>query len=369
MYQDKIYIKISPEVISNDIFKICYPSGDTYDSGCTFVYSSMTDVLSGGTNGDSILTGLTIPIVLTENINDIGYYSVFDGNLLQSDVVNNFIFSAETFFPFRIYFYNTSQKNYKNFLKLSSYTVDWGDGTPPLIITQFSPYYVYHDYLNPGKYKITLTQKNPWGVNTVIKNVTIPFSDVTITNPNGTAYFTSNIGSWSATPISYNFIFSGDSENNINAQATENYLNVPFYITGETKSRITELSQYGPQPYIQNKAVFDGSNNFFGMIDSITPDYTGYTIQSTKYLDLSDGKTLFFSLSSGLTSSWMVEEPITKDEALMNIVSSPAVQSDIYIERGKNSVLERIQRLGEINSVGDLTIYGYGFFNFKNEGY
>jgi len=42
----------------------------------------MTDILSGGTYNsgttqyDSLLTGLTIPILLTENVNDIGYYSI-----------------------------------------------------------------------------------------------------------------------------------------------------------------------------------------------------------------------------------------------------------------------------------------------------
>jgi hypothetical protein len=58
---------------------------------------------------------------------------------------------------------------------------------------------------------------------------------------------------------------------------------------------------------------------------------------------------------------------MTKNEALMNIVSDPQVQSDVYIERGNNSALERIQRLGEVDNIGDLENYGYGFFNFVNQ--
>ena len=39
MEQEKYYIKISPESISKEIFKVCYPSGATFHSGCTYVYS------------------------------------------------------------------------------------------------------------------------------------------------------------------------------------------------------------------------------------------------------------------------------------------------------------------------------------------
>jgi hypothetical protein len=47
----------------------------------------------------------------------------------------------------------------------------------------------------------------------------------------------------------------------------------------------------------------------------------------------------------------------------MNVISEAEVQSNIFIERGKNSALEMIERLGEINSVGDLEEYGYKFYN------
>ena len=124
MEQEKYYIKISPESISKDIFKVCYPSGATFDSGCTYVYSSMTELLSGGTYNqttgkhDSLLTGLTIPIVFTETAVDIGYYSVFDGAIMQSDVVKNFVFSSTTSLPYTYYFYNTSEHELKNYLQL-----------------------------------------------------------------------------------------------------------------------------------------------------------------------------------------------------------------------------------------------------------
>ncbi|MFN9907948.1 MAG: hypothetical protein ACK56F_17760, partial [bacterium] len=96
-------------------------------------------------------------------------------------------------------------------------------------------------------------------------------------------------------------------------------------------------------------------------------DYTGYTIDNVNYVDFPDGTTIYVLESSGLTSNWMVEEPITKDESLLNIVYAPQVQSNVFIERGKNSVLERIERLGEVDNIGDLINYGYGFFNVVNQ--
>jgi hypothetical protein len=364
MNEDRYYIKISPEVIGGDIFKECYPSGQTYSSGCTYVYSGMSQILSGGTNGESLLSGLTIPILITENAVDVGFYSIFDGNLLQSDVVKNFVFSAQTTTPKRYYFYNTSDQKYKNYLKFSSFEVDWGDGVSGQTITTLSPSYIYHDYINNGTYTITLTQKNPWGVNTVKKSIVVPFTGTTIPNPNGTAYFTSNVGAWSATPISYDYIFTGDSENNVASQVSSNYTTTPFLITGNTQSRITELQSYGKNPYVLNKTIKDKNNQFFGIITAMTPTYTGYTIQDTQYLDFIDGTTSYLAYSSGLIPDWLVAEPIVKDESLINIVYQPEVQSDVYIERGKNSALERIERLGEVDNIGDLTNYGYGFFNF-----
>jgi hypothetical protein len=59
----------------------------------------------------------------------------------------------------------------------------------------------------------------------------------------------------------------------------------------------------------------------------------------------------------------MVQEPIVKDELLLGIISQPEVQSNVFIERGKNSALERVQRIGEVDNLGDLIKYGYRFFN------
>ena len=57
MKQEKYYFKISPGVLKDDIIP------ESYDGNNFGVYSAMTEILSGGTNGSSILTGLTLPIL------------------------------------------------------------------------------------------------------------------------------------------------------------------------------------------------------------------------------------------------------------------------------------------------------------------
>jgi hypothetical protein len=58
---------------------------------------------------------------------------------------------------------------------------------------------------------------------------------------------------------------------------------------------------------------------------------------------------------------------ITKNEGLINVIDQPEVQTNVFIERGKQGVLEYIERIGEIDNVGDLEKYGYGFFNVKKD--
>ena len=69
--------------------------------------------------------------------------------------------------------------------------------------------------------------------------------------------------------------------------------------------------------------------------------------------------------SSGLTSNDIIANAITKQEVLLDIVSSPEIQTEIFIDRGKISAFEGLQRLGEVDNLGDLARYGYGFFKIN----
>ena len=54
---------------------------------------------------------------------------------------------------------------------------------------------------------------------------------------------------------------------------------------------------------------------------------------------------------------------LTKNEVLMGVISEAEIQSNVFIERGKMSALESMNRLGEVDNVGDLEKYGYKFFD------
>jgi hypothetical protein len=386
--ESKIYnIRISPEVISNDLFVVPFLGGNSptiepdpcctitttqttfRNTGFTYVYSSMTEVLTSGTNGNSLLTGLTIPIMLTQSAVDFGYYSVFDGMILQQDVMTNFVFSGSPYFPFNftVNLYNTSEIELKKYLSFSNYQIDWGDGT----VTPVGPYtstpYSHTYPPSPAEYTITMSGMSPWGYNTIKKTITIPFSSVTINNPNGTAFFTPLGGSWSGSALNYNYIYSGDSDCDTSLDGFNNFLgNEPLIITGYSKSGLSDLEVYGKRTSLYD-GKYDigtqvtGSSGTIGTFWGPNPNgYTAYTINGVDYYDYPDGTTLF--IVSGVSQIDMVCSAITKNEALLNVIDEPVIQTNVFVERGKNSGIETLVRLGEVDNLGDLDNYGYGFF-------
>lgn len=355
---DTYNIVISPQTIKGDLNTIKY-------SGVSVgIYSAMTQVVSAGPNGSSTLTGLTIPILLRQSTIDSGYFTPFDGLIYQQDVVTNFIFSSTTSSPYTYVVYNTSSE-YQKFIELSKYTIDWGDGSPLEIITGYTPTYKSHTYPTGNrKYTINLEQINPWGKVDVYKTISTPFKNPIIYNPKGRVFFTSNVGSWSATPISYDYIFSGDAVNTVQSELSSNYVSVPFTVSSETKSRLTELRLYGSTPYQVGVPIIQ-NGEIYGAVTNINPVYTAYTIQNVDYYDYNNGLTLSFVGSSGFTEDNITAQPIVKDESLIKVIDQAQIQTDVFVERGKNSAFERVQRLGEVDNLGDLINYGYGFFNVE----
>ena len=354
--EDLYNIIISPETIKGDLSTV------TYSGVSVGVYSAMTQVVSSGTDGSSTLTGLTIPILIRQTAVDVGYYSPFDGAILQKDVVANFIFSSTTSNPYVYNVYNTSSE-FQKFLDLSAYKVDWGDNSPKQTITNYTPDSLSHTYATAeAQYTIVLEQTNPWGVTKVAKTITTPYENVVINNPNGEAFFIPAGGNWLNTPISYDYIFSGDAVNEISAQTSNNYVTVPFTISGITKSRITELALYGTPKYQVGVPVIK-NGQIWGAISDMNLIFTAYTVQEVNYYDYNDGTTIFFEQSSGFTENNLSQRPITKEEVLLRVIDQPQIQTNVFVERGKNSAYERIQRLGEVDNLGDMINYGYGFFN------
>ena len=356
MSDQNYYIKISPENLKSDIVQKTY-SGNTFG-----VYSGLTQILSGGTGGQSLLNDLSIPILFTESYKDMGFYTPFDGFILQKDVVTNFIVSGSPDNVYTVILVNTAEQT-KKFLKLANYVVNWGDGSADI----FGPDTEMLEHTYPSseqKYTVSLIQKNPWGVTEIKKEVSIPHGSISINNTNDQITFTTGQGNFSGYPINYNYIFTGDSENTIQAQTSNNFTTIPFTITGFTTSKLNDLKLYGPIKF-NPSVVVKKYGQEYGQINEITEEYTAYTINNVQYYDYNNKTTLFFVESSGLTENMLEELPITKEEVLMGVVNSPEIQSGIFIERGKDTAFEALQRLGEVDNIGDLISYGYGFFKIN----
>jgi hypothetical protein len=331
----------------------------------TKVQLSMSQILSGGTDGVSTLTDLSIPILLTQTFNDIGYYDLFDGGIYQKDVVNNFIYSSTTENPYDFYFYNTSEKDLKKYLKITNYFLDWGDGSPITQLTGSGP--ILHNYPNgQTAYTISLSGVSIWGITISQSIISTPYTLATPSNPNGTYFFIPNSGSWSGIPISYEYLTNYDNSNNINDYVGSNFVTTPIILSSQTKSSLTDLLQYGTVKYKQNqqvKVLGDVFGTYWGR--SNTDPYVSYTIDGIDYYDYDDGTTMSIVQSSGLIPQWLTMSGITKQEALMNSVDPIQIQSNVFIERGRVSPFERIERLGEVTSTGGITKYGYKFFNVQ----
>ena len=72
---------------------------------------------------------------------------------------------------------------------------------------------------------------------------------------------------------------------------------------------------------------------------------------------------------TGTTSGYTKEEGfntvLTRNEHFLGFIEDPIIYSDIFVERGKQNVMEKNLRLGEIDNTGELDIYGNGFYTVR----
>lgn len=315
----------------------------------------------------SLLNDMSIPILLKQSFEDIGYYSPFDGNISQLNKTLNFIFSANTLNPYSICVSNTSDTSLV-YTEETNYIIDWGDGSAAQNITVFFPESLCHLY-NPdgptGTYNISLTGTNKLGNFLVSKSITVPYDIVESANPFGTVYFVSNSGSWGTTPTEQNYINFLDANNTITGQVSSNFVSVPFVVSGFTESKLNDLKGFGINPFVVGKTI-TLSNGDTGQVTFLGPEYTAYTINNLQYFDFPSNISVFYANSSGFTDTMLTQSAITKFEYLMNVIEEPIIQTNVFIERGKNTGLESFRRIGEVSNIVALQDYGYKFFELRN---
>jgi len=245
------------------------------------------------------LTGFTVPIIITEDFNDIGVYTPFDGLAIQRNIINNFIYIANNL---TVEVYNTSDLEFKRFLTFGDYTVYWGDGNSSTL-TIGGPQLSTHTYGGAGSYTITLQQANPWGITKMQKIIKLPYTaQINIPNPFGVVEIhPPNLGD----PIACNsiyqsYLFSGDSNPDVYDFLSFNYVSVPYSVTGyTTNSRLSLFKQYGTNGIPLTGITTELVDEALGYIVDVTSTYTSYTVNNITYTDFKNGKTYFNAHSSG----------------------------------------------------------------------
>ena len=113
-----------------------------------------------------------VKLFMSQDFNDIGHYTVFDGNISQKDVFSNFLFTSFTNYDVRVF--NTTDFSYYKHTLPSNFTIDWGDGSAPstLIYPNLSDVHSYPNF--PQTYMVTITQQTPWGPQSISKSLTVP---------------------------------------------------------------------------------------------------------------------------------------------------------------------------------------------------
>ena len=147
-------------------------------------------------------------------------------------------------------------------------------------------------------------------------------------------------------------------------------------ITGESKSRLSELEKYTVTGNFFNKYILSNSSDTDGVNQgasnlSSDPQKIVYYLGGIKFVDYitSNGttRTVFNFEGQGYNSPDFINTPIIKDPDKINLISKPKVDSDVFIIRQELSAFDKNYKLKNIRSLVELTTYAGGrFFNIVN---
>jgi hypothetical protein len=295
--------------------------------------------------------GYNIPIYLESHTDELGVMVGFDGDIEQVEQIVNFTYSQTGNI---VTVYNTVNPNKLRKIVEQTYTVNWGDGTSTPILVNDGQVNtnlpnVSHTYLIPSGYTITISLDSPWSKQKLSKIVQVP-ADYTVEDIFGT--FTG------VTIPAYSNLTgqTQDYLNNLDYTNNTGYTLNGFTYLAIGKSKISTLKLYGSNTY---------SGVTYGT-DSIGV-YSAYTIDNLYYRDYPDGYTMITGTTVGYTKEEVFNKLITRNEHFLGFVDEPTIYSDIFVERGKQNVMENNLRLGEIDSVGELNVYQNEYFTIKKQ--
>ena len=328
------------------------------------------EILTGTTGTTGVTISYQLPIFLEASVDEMGVMVGFDGDAQQINQFCNFTYSGS---GNTIIVYNSINTNQLKTLVNSIFSISWGDGSSdtvymPTVYNKYLPS-VTHIYTGAsGTYDIELTVTSSWGIEKLDKIIQIPFNE---------PGFPTDFGILTGITIPYTYYppITG---------ATQQYLEDYRTLTGSTKpatgvtiqfvavgkSRIDEFQLYG------SSGAYDWSITGLTTGSTSAGDYTGYTIDGLFYMDYADGYTHITGCTTGsttingiiyFTDEVLYQGMITRNEHLIGFLNQPQIYSDIFVDRGKQGVMERNLRLGEIDSTGALELYGGGYYDVKKQ--
>ena len=292
-------------------------------------------------------TGTTynLPVYLDSTAYEMGGMVGFDGDIEQVEQITNFHYQHTGGNTIR--FYNTVNRDVLKVIKNETFTIDWGDGDTQTIgvSTGTNLSYVQHTFPSAGTYEVTIELNNVWTERKLSKKITVP-KDISVSNPNGE--FGPFTIPYTNLTITQDYIENLDYTNN-DSDAT-------IYFAAVGRSRVSELKKYGENSY-QGTTVGSDENG----------SYTGYTIDNLSYKDYDNGTTTITGSTTNFYQEEVFNQMLTRNEHFIGFMDQPVIYSDVFVERGRQGVLEMNLRLGEIDSVGEIDTYGNGFFKVKKQ--
>ena len=219
--------------------------------------------------------------------------------------------------------------------------------------------------------------------------------------------------------VNFNFMTGGTPSMNpysltdkeilrISGKTISNYYNYPvdplnFKITGYTDSKIEELRSYDAK--VPFKIGFDiETSDYYNYVNTLihgvsriysmaepriyvfdTPtgstlgtsnqvnglqyiEYTGKTRQVVlNGVTSTIPATQFNYVCEGINMTNSSLSAIIKEEYLFGVIFPPEVKSEVFIERGITSVMDKHLRLSEIKDLNELSRYGNGFYKLNKQ--
>ena len=368
-YSGNTYISLSnnnlnhvPTQISGSYWKDIEQRAINNKQGKYYKWSGSQWVLYTGSLGYDHI----IPIALESNADEMGIMSSFDGNMEQVEQLVNFTYKQSGSV---VTVYNTVNPDKLRKIIDQKYTIKWGDGTSGSLDVNNGVLYsnfptVSHTY-STGSYTLSLFLDSPWSKEKINKNITVPNTGSIVENKLGTfSGFTIPF-----TQITGSLDYLNDSKfSGFTGSSVLKYMAIGG-------SKISELKKYGETTVSSSMYVtglFSGSA------------YTGYTLEtgsiisgslntgsiptnSLWYMDFVDGYTMITGKTSNFTKEEVINNVITRNEHFIGFIDDPSVYSDIFVERGRQGIMEQNLRLGEIDSILELDVYGNGFFKVRKQ--